>query len=174
MQEDSYLMEQFKLGDVESFEKLILKHREGAVAFAMRYVHDWFIAEDIAQESFAHLHVYKDRFNPKYSFKTYLYSIIKNKGIDYIRKSGRISFLDYDVPDSLDVEEKFIKDERNKVIREKIKELNDDYKLAIHLFEYEGFSYDEIGKIMDKNIAQVKIIMFRARKKLGRLLKEEI
>ena len=47
-----------------------------------------------------------------------------------------------------------------------IDKLKEEYKTAIYLIDYERFSYKEAGIIMGKNSAQMKILIFRARKKL--------
>lgn len=91
MEHDLLLMEKFKNGHNQSFELLVIKYRQNDINFCQGFVHDYYIAEDIAQESFAYIYVYKERYNEKYSFKTYLFTILRNKSIDYIRKN-------YDVP----------------------------------------------------------------------------
>ena len=72
--------------DLESFEKIVLEYRENSINFAKRYINDAQICEDIAQEAFAAVYVNRDKYNPKMSFKTWLFSIIHNKCVDYIRK----------------------------------------------------------------------------------------
>ena len=49
----------------------------------------------------------------------------------------------------------------------------EDYKTAIYLIDYEGFSYKEAGIILKKNSAQMKILIFRARRKLKSLIEQE-
>lgn len=175
LEEDKILMKKFQEGNDEAFEKLIVKYRASAVYFAQRYTKDKYIAEDIAQESFAYLYVYKDKYNEKYSFKTYLFTIIRNKSIDYIRKSKREELKDnlcgftyLDNP-----EEHLIKHERKYLVINNINKLKEDYKTAIYLIDYEGFSYKEAGIILKKNSAQMKILIFRARRKLKSLIEQE-
>ena len=175
LEEDKILMKKFQKGNDEAFEKLIVKYRASAVYFAQRYTKDKYIAEDIAQESFTYLYVYKDKYNEKYSFKTYLFTIIRNKSIDYIRKSKREELKDnlcgftyLDNPEEL-----LIKHERKYLVINNINKLKEDYKTAIYLIDYEGFSYKEAGIILKKNSAQMKILIFRARRKLKSLIEQE-
>lgn len=167
-------MEGFQQGDRESFEKLILKHRANALSFAKKIIKDPHLAEDMVQESFANLYVYRDRYNPKYSFKSYLFTIVRNKCVDYIRKNNNILFQDIHQATSCIVEEEVITKEQNSIITKKINQMKDDYKTALYLVEYEELSYAEIANIMGKNLAQVKILIYRARKKLQKLLEGEI
>lgn len=174
MEEDLKLITQFKAGDKESFEKLVIKYRNAAVDFSKSFVQDYYIAEDIAQESFADIYVYKERYDEKYKFKTYLFTIIKNKSIDYIRKNHAV--LVDETFDSISIEgteDIILKRELRKTVKEKVNELKDDYKTIIYLIDFEGFSYKDAAKIMGKNLVQTKILIYRARQKLKTLLKKE-
>lgn len=174
MREDNALMSKFKAGDRESFEKLILKHREGAVNFARRYLNDGYMAEDIVQESFADIFVYRDRYRDNFSFKTYLFTIIKNKSIDYIRKKHAVP-QDEIKTDGYESPEQIVLDnEQRNYIRRMINRLKEDYRTVLYLLEYEDFSYEEIARIMGKNLGQVKILVFRARQKLKTILEKEV
>lgn len=173
--EDSALIKSFQAGDDESFEKLIIRHRAKALSFAQRYIHDCYMAEDIVQESFADIYVYKERYKNTYSFKTYLFTIIRNKSIDYVRKNKNILLGEYN-NEKLETtpEEKYLENEKNNLIRDMINGLNDDYKTIIYLIEYYDFSYEEASKIMGKNLGQIKILVYRARRKLKTMLEREI
>lgn len=173
--EDTLLMKKFQEGNENSFEELIIKYRANAICFAQRYTLDKFIAEDITQESFAYLYVYKDKYNEKYSFKTYLFTIIRNKCIDYYRKikkedlqSNLYNLISLDTPEDI-----ILRDERKNLVINNINKLKEDYKIAIYLIDYEEFSYKEAGTIMRKNLAQMKILIFRARRKLKLLIEQE-
>ena len=174
MKEDAALLSGFKAGDHESFEILMLKYRTSAFNFALRFVKDASAVEDIVQDSFADLYVYRDRYLEEFSFKTYLYAIIKNKSISYLRKRNRLSYYDVDIPYAGTPETDYIEHERCNQVREKINQLKDDYCIVLFLKEYEGFSYEEIAKIMKKSLGQVKILIFRARKKLKLLIDSEV
>lgn len=179
MNDEEVLMKKFKAGDHESFEELIVKYRRSAVSFAMRYMHDPYLSEDMVQESFAQIYVYRERYREDCSFKTYLFTIVKNKCIDYIRKSHRDRMdgrgLEHiDLTDGQSTEDRILIDEDRSLVRKMIMELKEEYRTAIYLIEYENFSYQEAARIMGKNLAQMKVLVFRARKKLGMLLKREV
>jgi RNA polymerase sigma factor (sigma-70 family) len=174
VQEDNTLMDNFQAGDHESFERLIVKHLHGAVLFAQKYVHDYHTAEDIAQESFADIYVNRHRYKDKYSFKTYLFTIIKNKSIDHLRKKISIPLESIKDLETITTEELVLDIEQKGVIRKALNNLKEDYRKVIYLFEFEGFSYEEISGIMGKNLGQIKILIYRARKKLKIILEKEV
>jgi RNA polymerase sigma factor (sigma-70 family) len=174
MDEDKEWMERFKCGDVESFEALVLKYRAKAIAFSQRYVHDYHTAEDIAQESFASIYVYKERYNSKYSFKTYLFTILRNKSIDALRSNHSLLLEDgIEIAAEHSLEDEILQKEQREMIARKMKELKADYKTAIYLIDYEQFSYQEAAQVMGKSPVQMKVLIFRARKRLRFLLEKE-
>lgn len=174
MHEEAELIKGLKAGSHECFEKLIIRYRSSAIAFAQKYIHDPFLAEDIVQDSFAEVYVYRHRFKEGYSFKTYLFSIVKHKSIDYIRKKQRDPVNEEGDSTLNTLEHEVLAREKSRFIQEKMNELKREYRAVIYLIDFEGFSYEEAGKIMGKNLGQVKVLIFRARKKLKALLEREV
>ena len=173
MTEDTALITGFIAGDHKSFETLMLKYRLPALNFAFRYVRNAYTAEDIVQDSFADLYVYRDRYQKNYSFKTYLFTIIKNKSISCLRKKNHFSINDIEIPCTDTPETDYIVRESLNLVRTKINQMKEDYQMVLYLKEYEDFSYAEIAGIMGKSTEQVKILIFRARKKLKVLMDKE-
>ncbi|SHK44261.1 RNA polymerase sigma-70 factor, ECF subfamily [Clostridium cavendishii DSM 21758] len=173
MNEDNDLVYSFINGDDTAFEALVLKYRQAAIQFSIQFIHDYHIAEDIAQESFASIYVYKERFNFKSSFKTYLFTIVRNKSIDYIRKNNRVSLEEFEVIDENGAEDLIVKQEEKIYLKETMNRLKDEYKIAIYLIDYNDMSYSEAARIMGKSVVQIKVLIYRARKKLKLLLQEE-
>lgn len=173
MEEDKSLMQAFKAGSNDSFEKLVIKYRQRAISFCISFVHDYYIAEDIAQECFAYIYVYKEKYCEKYSFTTYLFTILRNKCIDYTRKNHDMPVDKIPEKTIEETESIVLKKEQRKIIKAKINNMKEDYKTVIYLIDYYEFSYKETAEIMGKSIMQIKILIFRARQKLKLLLEEE-
>lgn len=173
MDEDRELLCRFIGGDGTAFEALVLKYRQAAIQFAMQLIHDYQAAEDIAQESFASIYVFKERYNFKSSFKTYLFAIVRNKSIDYIRKNKKVILEDTELVCEESAEDMVIRYEEKIHLRNTINRLKVDYRIAIYLIDYNNMSYKEAAAVMGKSSVQIKIIIYRARKKLKLLLQEE-
>jgi len=175
-EEDLALMERVKVGDQKAFEALVIRHRTKAVCFAYSFVSDLYEAEDIVQECFAGIYVNRMSYKPLCSFKTYLFTVIRNACIDYLRwaKKNFTVALD-DIPDTpnpmADVvpDDSFIKTERMAAIFRHLDSLPKDYRTALYLLAVDDMPYNEIAAIMRKSLPQVKIIIHRARKKLKNL-----
>ncbi|WP_409347017.1 RNA polymerase sigma factor [Paenibacillus sp. MBLB4367] len=175
MDEEQQWIQGFMQGDDAGFERLVLKYRRSAIAFGQQYVRDYYAAEDIAQESFAEIYVHRSRFNPKYRFKPYLFTIIRNKCVDHVRKLTRFKHVELDtgIPVARTTEEVVLNREKRSVIQSKLLLLHEDYRTAIHLIDVEQFSYKEAAAIMGKNLMQMKILIYRARQKMKRHLEQE-
>ncbi len=169
----------FLEGDIDAFERIVLEYKDNLIYFISRYTGgDISTAEDIAQDVFAHLYVYKDQYNFSYSLKTYIFTLGKNKAIDYMRKQSRIIFNSYDNQLETQSEEKTLEDiiitkEEHRGLLAGFKSLSPDYQRALYLYVFEELSYKEIAKVMGKTLPQIKILIFRARKALKLELGEE-
>lgn len=179
MIEDKMLYKRFLEGDISAFESLVLRYKDNLIYFISRYTKDIFIAEDIAQDVFAYVYVYKEKYNFDYSFKTYIYTLGKNKAIDYVRKQSKLQIIPFDrdkeilsLEDSL--EEKVIQNEEKRLLLDSMKKLKSDYEKAIYLADFEGLSYEEISKILGKTLGQTKVLIHRARKALKEILERGV
>ncbi len=150
--------------DMESFEAIVLKYRENSINFARRYIKDLHICEDIAQEAFATVFVYKDRYNPDMSFKTWLFTIIHNKCVDYIRKNREIQ--------SYDAKEAHLNDglfehlDTKILLEQEIERLKPNYRAIIQMVEFEGMTIREAAKVLQISEVHARVLNYRAKKKL--------
>ena len=176
-QSDIKLYKSFLNGNNEDFNALIIKYRKELTYFIMTYVRNIDIAEDIAQDTFVYMIVNKKEYDFKYSFKTYLYTIAKSRALNYIKKNKKlisiedVFFCRNDL--DIDLENDFIQKEYYNEIRSSIKKLKKDYQIIIYLYDFQGFKYKEISKILNQNISKTKMLIHRARKALKNILKGE-
>ena len=171
---DKQLYKEFLLGDKNSFEKIVIRHKDSIIYFIYRYVKSIDIAEDIAQDVFVYMLINKRKYKFEYSLKTYLYTIAKSKALNYIKREKRIIGLDEMQFEDIDeLEEKVFRDEKAENLKKCIKKLKIDYQNAIYLADIEELKYKEIGHILKKTESSVKVLIHRARKTLEKIVKEE-
>ena len=171
---DKQLYKEFLLGDKNSFEKIVIRHKDSIIYFIYRYVKSIDIAEDIAQDVFLYMLINKRKYKFEYSLKTYLYTIAKSKALNYIKREKRIIGLDEMQFEDIDeLEEKVFRDEKAENLKKCIKKLKIDYQNAIYLADIEELNYKEIGHILKKTESSVKVLIHRARKTLEKIVKEE-
>ncbi len=178
MENDVKLYKEFLLGNQNAFDKLMDKYRKNIICFINGYVKNIDIAEDLAQDVFVYILINKKEYDFKYSMKTYLYTIARSRALNYIKREKRIIYLNENVEygnkeDSYSIEEEIVSNERKQKLYKAIEELNETQKRAIFLADIEELSYNEIGKILGKSISQTKMIIYRARKNLKKLLGKE-
>lgn len=124
-------------------------------------------ARDVVQTAFEKMWRNRDEVDSQKS-KSYLFTVAYHQMIDHIRKVKRIQLRD-DFNAELRVENK----ERNdlkRVLNEALNRLNETQRSLVMLKDYEGYSYEEIGQIMNLNSSQVKVYLHRARLQLKEYL----
>ena len=158
-------------GDESAFDDIMKQFFHGLVFFVNRFVHDVHTAEDIAIDVFSDLVVRKHRYNFKVSLKTYLFMLGRSRALDYLKHCSVIDFVELSeakklADDQKTLEELVITDERRRIVNDAITKLPEDMRVVIHLFYFEGMTYDEIATVMKKNRKQVDNLLYRAKKEL--------
>lgn len=87
MEEDKIKYKKFLQGDNQSLEELMKKYQTNLLFFITRYVKNKEIAEDIYQDVIIYFLENKEKYDFKYSFKTYLYTIAKSRTLNYLKKN---------------------------------------------------------------------------------------
>lgn len=167
----------FLMGNMEGFESLVIRHRDSLVSFLYRYTKDIHLAQDIAQEAFVEVLIHKERYRQEMSFKTYLFTIGRNKAVDFIRKNQKYMLVEK-MSEYLEpikgLEEVYIESEEKQLLYESLYELRQEYQAAILLVDFEEMSYQEAALVMGKTQGQMKVLIHRARKSLAKKMKEVI
>lgn len=172
-------------GDIESFEILIKNYKKLAYNVALSLLKNKEDAEDVSQEALIKVFRSINSFNFKATFKVWLYRIVVNTCVDFIRKK-KISTYSVDNFDNNNKILNEIVDNRNNpdvvvqnkikkdIIYDSIKNLDYDFKIVIILRELHGLSYKEISSILLCNEGTVKSRINRARKKLKVIIESKL
>jgi RNA polymerase sigma factor (sigma-70 family) len=120
-------------------------------------------ARDVVQTAFEKLWRNKEEVDPAKS-KSYLFTVAYNQMIDHLRKVKRV-YLKEEFKEEAKVYDKYI-DNARAVLNEALARLSETQRSLVMLKDYEGYSYEEIGKIMNLNASQVKVYLHRARLQL--------
>lgn len=176
---------QFTEGSRAAFEALVIRYRQPAVWFARQYVHDFHSAEDLVQDCFAYLYVYPERYDFRSSFRTYLYTIIRHKCVDHLRKlrrrrecseppEGREGSGQQGSDPAFGPEQRFIVREDWLEWQRRLSMLKDGYRTAIYLVDVEGCTPQEAAGILGKSSAGFRVTLHRARRKLRETVEKEV
>ncbi len=124
-------------------------------------------ARDVVQTAFEKMWRNRDEIDAQ-KCKSYLFTVAYHQMIDHIRKVKRIQLRE-DFTDEIKVENKPANNLK-KILDEALSRLSETQKSLVLLKDYEGYSYEEIGQIMNLNPSQVKVYLHRARVQLKEYL----
>ena len=182
---DQIYIDKVLQGDTNAFAYLINKYKDMAYTLAIKVVKNHEDAEEVAQDSFLKAYEKLSSFKGNSKFSTWLYTIVYRNSITKIRKK-KVATSDIDdyVMDNYSEGSEFpqleaIKNgEQQKYVREAIDRLPEKDALLITLFYMNESSVEEIEQITNLTQSNIKVKLFRARKKLNTelsfLLKEEV
>ena len=182
------LVRQCQAGRADAFDELVTRYRTRIFAMIYNMVHNEQDAWDLAQESFLKAWRSIKRFQGKSSFYTWIYRIVMNVTIDWLRKKqirgGGTEFDDSIQLKQVDPASKTLPKadplphsglERAEIrarIDEAIQQLSPDHRAVILMKEIEEMQYHEIAEALGCSIGTVMSRLFYARKKLQNLLKD--
>jgi RNA polymerase sigma factor (sigma-70 family) len=166
--EDKELIADYLSGQEEVLPYLINRYLKSVYRFVFSLVQDESVAEDLTQDVFIKVWKKLKSYNPKYSFKTWLFTIARNTTTDYLRKRKDLVFSNFDdkdngnvildtlADDALLADEVFAQvqdlDKLNKVLRE----MPSLYKEVLILKYSNDLSLEEISTIIKRPIETVK------------------
>lgn len=177
MEEDKKLYSEFLNGDNDAFNLLISKYRKNVIYFITRFVKTIDEAEDIFQDVVLYLLENAKIYNPKYSFKSYLYTIARSKSLNYLNKNNlpttNLENLENTPEQNNLLEDIILSNERKTKIQKVISDLKPEYQLVIYLTQIEGLTYKETARIIGRTEKQIKNSTYNAKKTLKKLLIKE-
>jgi len=166
-------------GDVNAYEYLVKAYEKNVYNLALKMVGNSEDAYDMSQEAFIKAYNSLHSFRGDSKFSVWLYRIVSNVCLDYLRARNRKATVSLSVEndDGEDVELD-IADEANSpqalldrsltrdAVRRGLQSLPPEHREILLLREIQGMSYEEIADTLDLEVGTVKSRIFRARKKL--------
>ncbi|MBX2816898.1 MAG: sigma-70 family RNA polymerase sigma factor [Saprospiraceae bacterium] len=170
-------------GDV-IFEKELLPHVDPLTTFAYHLTYNEEDAKDLVQETFMKAYRAIKSYDEGTNAKAWLFKILKNAYINQYRKKSRrptkvdfeefIGYQDQEeasIAEYQDLREEIFENLMGDEVTSAINSLPIDFRTVILLCDVEGFTYEEIAKIIDIPIGTVRSRLHRARNMLKDKLK---
>jgi len=166
MRRDEELMLEFQKGSNESFAELFLRYRDPLYGFFRRRLSNATRAEELTQECFLAVLQGAERWEPRATFRTYLYAIaLKLAAAEYRRAAKEPqSAVEADGVAGANVTEAALG------VKRAVAALDGEQREIVMLREYEGLSYEEIAAALRIPVNTVRSRLFRARMALKELL----
>lgn len=173
--EESKLIRRASEGDAASFNSLMQMHERRMYAVAVRMCGNPEDAQDCLQEAMLRIYRSIAGFKAQSSFSTWVYRITMNACLDELRKRKNRPSTSLDglvdegwsPPDNAESPEKYaVRSEVRNSLHRLIGELPEDMRAAIVLRDIQGYSYDEIARMLDANVGTIKSRISRGRERL--------
>lgn len=182
---DEYYIREILKGDTGSFSYLVEKYSHLAFSLSLKVLGQREDAEEAAQDSFIKAYNSLVSFSGTSTFKTWFFRIVYNTAISKrrSRKSNEIHFDDVKISDREVAETENAlgqlgREERIRFLNQGMKLLDSEEQALLHMYYFDDFSVDDISIITGLGASNVKVKLFRTRKKLFEclhaILKDEV
>lgn len=173
---DNQLMLHVKAGDLDKLGVLFERYKIPLHRYFYLQTRDNAVSEDLVQNVFMRIIRYRERFQPVGQFKSWMFSIAHNLGIDHHRKRAKHRQLD-EIRDDKRIERRtaeadLLHDERLALLEKALQRLRGDYREVLILSRYQELKYQEIGEILGCSEGAVKTRIHRALQELKQLYRE--
>lgn len=165
------------MNDIKEFESLVKANMKRAYvsAFAIIGSHD--DAMEISQQAFINAFKSFHKFDKTKNFYTWYYKILKNLCLNFIRDKKRkkeVSIIYAVNKKAENPENLFINNEQSSALNSALNKLEPEEREIIILKEFENNSYKEISELLNIPQGTVMSRLYYSRKKLSKLIAEEL
>ncbi len=178
---DQIIINQVIEGNTNAFAVLVERYKDLVFTLALRMLKNREEAEEVAQDTFVKAFRKIENFKGESKFSTWIYRVAYNTCLDRIKKNKKYlndveidAFTAHQVVALDNVLETIENRERNQIIQHCIKGLPEEESFLLTLYYFDDLSLDEISKVVGINANAIKVKLFRSRKKLAKLLKEQL
>ena len=179
---DEQLISAYLEGDDHSLAVLVDRYLADAYNFAFKLTNDTHVAEDVTQESFIKAWKNIRKFIPGNSFQSWLFSIIHNTSIDYLRKKRELPFSSFENNEGHNSlittltgteplqDELIAMAEDTRYVEYLLNQINPKYREVLTLRHTSNMTFDEMSKLLRKPLHTVKSQYRRGIASLRRLI----
>jgi RNA polymerase sigma-70 factor (ECF subfamily) len=181
--QDISLVREAQGGNRAAFDQLVRNHDEAVLRLVLRITGAQSEAQDISQEAFLRIYKSLGGFRFDSSFSTWIYRIVSNVCLDYLRRNLRrkersavrvnVNDEERDLLDQVSDERPANNPERlllSRELRAKIsralQELTPRQRTVFKLRHFQGLKLQAIGEILNTSEASIKNTLFRATHRL--------
>lgn len=167
--------------DQNAYNILFDKYWNNIFSFLYQRTNNKNLAEELAIESFSKAFDQLDRFDEKYSFRSWLFTIAKNHHIDRYRKFKNLNenFQDSNLHSTNEFisneiqnpEELMIANQDLDQVLRHIKSMKKEFRSLIQMRYFDDMSFKEMETALNQSQNTIRVKLFRAKKMLANLLK---
>jgi RNA polymerase sigma-70 factor (ECF subfamily) len=174
---DSVLLERAREYDDQALAEIYDCYAESIYRYLYRYLGNAHLAEDLTSEVFLKLlQALGTSRAPRDQLKGWLYRVAHNLAMDWFRQHAKDDPLPLNeelASDNASLAESFEEQQGQHRLRQAICQLTSSQQQVILLRFGEGLKIRQVGQLMDKSEGSIKLIQFRAVKRLRKILERE-
>ncbi|TDE53256.1 RNA polymerase sigma factor [Flavobacterium sp. GT3P67] len=179
--DDQYYITKIVEGDTKVFAVLVDRYKDLVFTLALRMLKNKEEAEEVSQDTFIKVFKSLNKFKGDSKFSSWIYRITYNNCLDALKKYKQEyqwvtidEFTERQVVTLDNAFDALVEKEQQQAIEDCLQRLPNEDSFLLTLYYFEEQSLDEISKIMGLTANNVKVKLFRSRKKLTSILKERL
>ena len=164
---DEELVSAYIKGNKPALDQLVARYMSQIFNFVFKYMHGTAEAEDVTQDVFVKAWKNIGRFDDRYKFKTWLFTIAKRTALDAIKKKGLVPFASLENDDQPSFAENLVDDkpladelvariEDVQMVTRAVDQLDEKYRLVLRMYYNQELNFREIGEILHESIDTIK------------------
>jgi len=174
--EEQGLMARIQKGDEAAFAEILYLYKDKIVNYLCQVTGDYQRAVDLSQETFLRVFFKAHRYRPIAPVSSWIYAIASNLAKTDLKKRRRANLVSFeDVGPSLEAS---VPSEESgdsgliRNLRQALDQLNPRYRIPVVLKDMEGYSQEEIARIIKRPVGTVKARISRGRSMLKKELEK--
>jgi len=176
--DEQELVRKVQGGDQEAFAEIVRLYKDRIVNYLFHFTGDYQKAVDLSQETFIRVYFKADKYKPVAPFSSWVYAIASNLAKTELKRAGRHGTVSLEEMTSHFEAGAFSEDKPDSGLvsnlRRALDGLHPRYRIPVLLKDVEGFSQEEIARIIKKPVGTVKARISRGRGYLKRELEKAL
>ncbi len=179
--DDNIIIENVIAGDANAFAVLVERYKDLVFTLALRMLKNKEEAEEVSQDAFIKVYKSLKKFKGDSKFSTWIYRVTYNTCLDRLKKNKRQQntvaideFTEHHIKTLDNALESMEREEKKGAIKRCLELLPSEDSFLMTLYYFEEQSLDDISKITGLTANNVKVKLFRSRKKLGSIFMQQL
>ena len=176
--DEQELIRRVQAGDEEAFTQIMTTYKDRIVNYLYQFTGDYQRAVELSQETFVRVYFKANKYRPIAPLSSWIYTIASNLAKTEAKRSRRMATVSIeDVPNHYSAGT-YYEDPPDpglvRNLREALEALHPRYRVPVVLKDVEGFSQEEIARIINRPVGTVKARISRGREQLKRELEKAL
>jgi RNA polymerase sigma-70 factor (ECF subfamily) len=163
-------------GDEQAFGRIVVVYKDKIVNFLYQMTGDYQKAVDLSQETFLRVYFKADKYRPIAPLSSWIYAIAANLAKTELKKRKRMPIVSFeDLPPAAEVgtpSGELSDSGLSSNLRQALDKLSPRYRIPVLLKDVEGYSQEEIARIIKRPVGTVKARISRGRNMLKKSLEK--